>query len=654
MSLSDVFVQIRNKFDKNGHPSEVHGPGHRKVLARDDNYFITELPEKWRVDYDRRAGHENTGYFSCNYLPYVTFDNLKHTDVYDLIGDHLGIVVQNHWYYMQTLHLAQFPPQDSNTETNNSPNTIIVVCDGSSGRHQSLPHSRHAGLFSIRVVLGSNTRTIMEMAAGSSFRETSRLEEVREKYLTEMREPKEVKQGGHYVSVNNPSGYLLPLLHTASSKTCLVSDQRPPPKYKWVELLQYISSDKIDDPEYSLPSGNLFLAMIAAHFKMPHMEKLKQEEDAELFHTKKKVRRKCLAKLNCVHAILCCLHNIRTRDLRSKEPLSFITVKALSQKVLNKDQHSEAHHHLTPHRNPSPITNHSTHHIHGRNRNYRGHNFPLVETWEDLVHINKSTGEKMKSRFPSLMIGTSATAGSSSTLPKLHSKEIIRGEPTGTTEANLKPQRVLPLWQRQVVYVKHKEEEESFGKHDPAKNLSDCIESFQYFKSDMSRKAKISLDERKQQLEKRMMVKVANLKLGVNVNHCLGDMRTKAYQLKKREEAEENRKPKWYVLLEKQVAAVFERRGREPEPQRLLAKLKQFFKTDQITVPHILEKLCLLFMSLPANYVSLGPVFTAIQFVTEYIVKTPPTICRQWRDIRKLPSVTTELTDPAYLFGVRV
>lgn len=36
------------------------------------------------------------------------------------------------------------------------------------------------------------------------------------------------------------------------------------------------------------------------------------------------------------------------------------------------------------------------------------------------------------------------------------------------------------------------------GKHDPAKNLSDCIESFQYFKSDMSRKAKISLDERKQ------------------------------------------------------------------------------------------------------------------------------------------------------------
>ncbi len=72
-----------------------------QVLARDDNYFITELPEKWRVDYDRRAGHENTGYFSCNYLPYVTFDNLKHTDVYDLIGDHLGIVVQNHWYYMQ-------------------------------------------------------------------------------------------------------------------------------------------------------------------------------------------------------------------------------------------------------------------------------------------------------------------------------------------------------------------------------------------------------------------------------------------------------------------------------------------------------------------------------------------------------------------------
>ncbi len=45
-----------------------------------------------------------------------------------------------------------------------------------------------------------------------------------------------------------------------------------------------------------------------------------------------------------------------------------------------------------------------------------------------------------------------------------------------------------------------------------------------------------------------MMVKLAHLKLGVNVSHCLEDMRTKTYQLKKKEEAEQHNKPQWYVI----------------------------------------------------------------------------------------------------------
>ncbi len=39
-----------------------------------------------------------------------------------------------------------------------------------------------------------------------------------------MRSPKEIKQGGRTVFVNQPSHYLRPLVHTASSKTCLVND----------------------------------------------------------------------------------------------------------------------------------------------------------------------------------------------------------------------------------------------------------------------------------------------------------------------------------------------------------------------------------------------------------------------------------------------
>ncbi len=99
-----------------------------------------------------------------------------------------------------------------------------------------------------------------------------------------MRGPKEVKRGCHYVSVSNPSGYLLPLVHTASSKTCLVSDEIPPQEDKWIELLRHKSTEETEDSEYSLHPGrgNLFLAMVAAHFKMPHMEKRKREEGQAL------------------------------------------------------------------------------------------------------------------------------------------------------------------------------------------------------------------------------------------------------------------------------------------------------------------------------------------------------------------------------------
>ncbi len=53
---------------------------------------------------------------------------------------------------------------------------IIVVRDGGK---QSLPLSKTAGLASLRATLGSNARTLLDMAAGSTFKETNRLEERR-------------------------------------------------------------------------------------------------------------------------------------------------------------------------------------------------------------------------------------------------------------------------------------------------------------------------------------------------------------------------------------------------------------------------------------------------------------------------------------------
>ena len=53
------------------------------------------------MDYERRKFHHHTGYFALNYLPYKSFANLKHIDVYDLLGQHLGILVNRQYAFMQ-------------------------------------------------------------------------------------------------------------------------------------------------------------------------------------------------------------------------------------------------------------------------------------------------------------------------------------------------------------------------------------------------------------------------------------------------------------------------------------------------------------------------------------------------------------------------
>ena len=54
---------------------------------------------------------------------------------------------------------------------------IKVVC--CSSQRKSLPHSRNAGLSSLRLALGANKRSTREMNAGSAFRDVLKREEER-------------------------------------------------------------------------------------------------------------------------------------------------------------------------------------------------------------------------------------------------------------------------------------------------------------------------------------------------------------------------------------------------------------------------------------------------------------------------------------------
>lgn len=70
-----------------------------QVLVRNNECFITEHPDKWLIDYKRRLGHKQTGYFARNSVPYIPFGNLKHIAVNPLIEETIGITLQKHGCY---------------------------------------------------------------------------------------------------------------------------------------------------------------------------------------------------------------------------------------------------------------------------------------------------------------------------------------------------------------------------------------------------------------------------------------------------------------------------------------------------------------------------------------------------------------------------
>ena len=106
-----------------------------------------------------------------------------------------------------------------------------------------------------------------------------------------MRARKEVKRGGHRVTVSNPSYYLRPMVHTASSKTCLVSNLKRSPLERKTEHMQESGrgqqSHSAPESDKNRSIGpNLYIALAAAQFKLNNTDRntkrLKQDQELRL------------------------------------------------------------------------------------------------------------------------------------------------------------------------------------------------------------------------------------------------------------------------------------------------------------------------------------------------------------------------------------
>ncbi len=84
------------------------------------------------------------------------------------------------------------------------------------------------------------------------------------------------------------------------------------------EKLKLSETTMAQSGEYNQVGPNLYVALAAAHFKLHHGHERGGERGRGQQAGSQQQRRQCVAKLKVVHAILCCLHNMRIRDLRSR------------------------------------------------------------------------------------------------------------------------------------------------------------------------------------------------------------------------------------------------------------------------------------------------------------------------------------------------
>ena len=156
-----------------------------------------------------------------------------------------------------------------------------------------------------------------------------------QKYLKQLRTPKEVKRNGDSVSVSNPSFYLRPMVHTASSKTCLVSKptksrqlSKPSPDQSKVrgcgqkkDQGDSVSDNSKDQSPSDSGKGrsmgpNLYIALAAAHFKLSEKKWRKENQTLKYVNNYKSV---LIITLLIIHMYIS-LYNLYAHSIFSVRP----------------------------------------------------------------------------------------------------------------------------------------------------------------------------------------------------------------------------------------------------------------------------------------------------------------------------------------------
>ncbi|XP_071956751.1 uncharacterized protein [Antedon mediterranea] len=395
-----------------------------------------------------------------------------------------------------------------------------------------------------------------------------------------------------------------------------------------------------------------------------------EEELARLVSQRKKKAE--LNRIRCIIMVLNALHNMKTRDIRSRVPLSHETVNFLfrdvildihgrpvvsrptfrghpqmekiqsTETLMSHDSGGQGHMSRVmlkngsgmvgraPSRSDRPGSTTSPQNWKKYKSNKRSER--MIETWDDFLAFQTHGGQHRSSMAPNTAAHQVVTSQ-------------YRQQVHSTTEKNPhKPTFWMTVSQsnsdlkashsnKSGVDTKAKEK-----KRDPHDILISFNDNFKNLQRKLVKEVNTDLQRLNRDRCKRFRQKFHNLTLTALFEKTLQNMRDAVVRKATPDDVKFEIKPsKWYTDLQYEIESSV---GKDdPDVQYILHRLSRFSLEDSRSISNAKEKLCLLVMSIPAVDLLTVAMQQAIRFILEKILDALPTAFPSWLNHRKLPLI---------------
>lgn len=286
---ADIIRSLKQNF--RSEPQMSLTQSDRKVRIRTNRYYKSELTEDhWKDKYNRHVKQRLCGFYTPAHLPYASVGDVC-LDIRDLVLDTVGIDQSSEKCNVSVVVDSNEKEKKEETDTESTAQKKSDV----SKKRKSLSLQDQAGLCEIKERLCQSRDRLAAVRAGQSFEECLNKKNIMSTVVDVMKGP----QG--QLLMTEPS-------NVSPNKT----------KKMMNKLRSFDGTD-------TLGVGEELIAAFPSEIKSEHEEEVIDQRDVQ--HDR--YVRNFSGKLRSLHTLLCYVYNLRTKDLRTKVPLSKDFIRTL-------------------------------------------------------------------------------------------------------------------------------------------------------------------------------------------------------------------------------------------------------------------------------------------------------------------------------------